>query len=125
MCLEYYLTMSPKSKKSLDLLRIVKKLKINEREQLIGYLNDNGIDALSECVYNIVCDGSNKLSKGALRKLKRGLVNNKQNLRVIGDKSISMKRRKKALLQEGGSLGLILSAAIPLLTSLISGAVSK
>lgn len=100
----------------------MKRLKVDEREQLVNYLNDNAIDALSECVYNIVCRGGNKLSKRQVNKLKKDLVHNKHNLRIIGNKSVNMKRRKKALTQEGGSLGLILSAAIPLLSSLISGA---
>lgn len=116
--------MKLKMKKNVALLRIIKKLKIGEREALIDFLNDNAIDALSECVYNIVCKGgSNRLSKRQVNKLKRNLMHNKHNLRIIGNKSVNMKKRKKALTQEGGSLGLILSAAIPLISSLISGAI--
>lgn len=105
--------------KSFFLLSLMKRLKPNEREQILHHLSDKAVDILSECVYNIV--KGNKLNEKQYKRLKKKLYARKHNLRLISNNNITASRRRKALSQEGGALGTILATAIPIITSLISG----
>ena len=115
---------SCKSPKNFFLVKLMKKLRCDEREKLMSHLNDNAINVLSECVYNIICDNP-KIDCKKKSSLRKKLSPHKHNLRIIGNKALSIKRRRKALSQEGGMLGTILATAIPLLTSLITGLTQK
>ena len=86
------------------LLSLLKKLKPAEREKVIYHLNDKAIDALSECVYNIISQ-TTKIEEKTKKRLRKALYQNKDKLRIIADKKISVKKRRKALSQGGGFLG--------------------
>ena len=103
----------------LKFLKVMKRLKPIERNEIIEHLNEDAINTLSRCVNDVLC-GTLKISKKQSNNLKKRLDANKHNLRIISKGENKIQRRKKALSQEGGSLGFILSAAIPLLTNLIS-----
>lgn len=104
---------------NLFLLSVLKKLNATDREKLIHHLNDGAIGILSESVHNFV-NVDIGLPSRKLKELKLRLYPSKRNLNKIASRNTSIKRKREILTQEGGSLGLILSAAIPLITSLIS-----
>ena len=91
----------------LEFLRILRKLKPSERQLIISVLDCNAIDTLCETVSNVFF---NDLRIGKKRK-KELFENFKDKQKLIGklsNKNVDFKRRKKLLVQEGGSLGLIL-----------------
>ncbi|MGL6007010.1 MAG: hypothetical protein ACRCZ7_19725 [Aeromonas sobria] len=96
------------------------KLKSDTLGNILKHLDDNSIDAICECVYNVV-HSDLKLSPTAKRKLKRKLQNNctKKNLHIIMKKKNSLSKRRKALSQEGSGIGLILATVVPLLAKLL------
>lgn len=103
----------------------MKKIKPEEREQIIHHLSDNAVQSLSECVYNIVKEENSGLDERTKKRLKKKLGHQKNVARVLASSSKSIKAKRKALTQHGGFLGTILGAAIPLLISLFSNLASK
>ena len=111
------------SKKHLSkygLISTVESCKPEIRPQLISFLNEKGIDLLSECVYNIFFNDHNlsKKEKDHLRKLYK---DKEKVIKSIGRKSNSIKTRKRLLVQHGGSLGPIISIAASILSRLLFG----
>lgn len=109
--------------KLISLLQSLNKLSPDAIKTLISHLSDDSIDSLCECVYNVI-NVDLKLNK----KLKKKLVKHinkkccKKRLKCIMNKKHNISKRRKALSMEGGfgGLGLLLSTAIPLLTSLFT-----
>ena len=111
------------SKKHLSkcgLINTVESCKPEIRPHLISFLNDKGIDLLSECVYNIFFNDQN-LSKEQKDQLRKLYKDKEKVFKRIGRKSNSIKTRKRLLIQHGGSLGTILSIAASILSGLLFG----
>ena len=104
----------------LEFLRLLKKLKRTERLCLLNYLNDNGFNIICSCFHNVLFEDWNlkPYTKNRLRTLLKGKEN---HMRSLVKKSNSVKKRKKLIHQYGSNpiLGVILSTAIPILTSLL------
>ena len=111
------------SKKHLSkygLISTIESCKPEIRPHLITFLNDKGIDLLSECVYNIFFNDQN-LSKEQKDQLLKLYSDKEKVIKSIGRKSNSIKRRKRLLVQHGGSLGPILNIAASILSGLLFG----
>ena len=111
------------SKKHLSkyaLISTVKSCNPKTRHHIISFLNDKGIDLLSECVYNIFFNDHNlpKKEKDNLRKLYK---KSEKVIKSIGKKSNSIKTRKRLLVQHGGNLDPILTIAANILSGLLFG----
>lgn len=107
-----------KGKKSLPLLRILKRLKPFEKSVIINYLNDEGIEILSNFVYNSLYHI--RLSKSSKSKLKRRLKFSKKDLLCIADPNCNLEERKKRIKKQSGSgIGILLSALLPTLATII------
>lgn len=106
------------------LLTLIKKLKPEDRGKLINHLNNEAIELLTDSVHHII-NVDIGLSSAKRNNLKKKLSPSKKNFYKIADRSIPIQKRRQALVQEGEGLGLILSAAIPLISNLISGLVNK
>ena len=107
-------------KKYLALIKIVSRLKPEERSLIIPYLKTEAVEFLCECVHNVLYTDIGIKNKN---KVKNKLKNqcSVHRLKTIVSKSKSISARKKALSQEGKGLGLILSTALPFLINLFSG----
>ena len=106
-------------KKYLPLIKIVKKLKPEERSEIVWYLKNEAVEFLCECVHNVLYTDIGIKNKNKLKnKIKNSCSIHR--LKSISSKSRSTEAKVKALRQEGKGLGLILSAAIPFLMSLFS-----
>lgn len=107
-------------REKIKLYESLVKLKPELLGNIVQHLDENSVDAICECVYNVV-HSDLKLSKAAKRKLKRKLQKNctKKNLQIIMRKKNSLSKRRKALSQEGSGIGLILATVVPLLANLL------
>lgn len=108
-------------KKILALLRHIEKLRCHDLSEFIDMLNDDHVDNICECVYNVMYTDM-KMGKHRKIKLKRHIIKNcsKKRIQLIANKNVPLFKRKKALKQEGRGLGLILASVIPFLTSLFT-----
>lgn len=106
-------------KKKYDFYKALHKLPHGLSKHVIEHLDDNSVDLICECVYNVLYTDL-KMSKKTKTALKKKLHAHccLKNLKMISNKKLSVSKRKKALMQEGQGIGLILSAIIPLLTKL-------
>lgn len=107
--------------KLLNLLKNLKKIPGKELPNFISSLSDESIDNICECVYNVIHTDLN-LNPNTKKALKRKIHKccKISRLKKISNKNISISKRKEALKQEGKGLPILLAAAIPFLTNLLS-----
>jgi uncharacterized membrane protein len=109
--------------KLLSLLQSLKKMSPDAAKTVINHLSDDSVDSLCECVYNVI-NVDLKLNKRLKQKLIRHIQKkcSTHRLKCIMNKKQHISKRRKALSMEGGfgGLGLLLSTAIPFLTSLFT-----
>lgn len=110
----------------LKFLTTLKGLKSDQRNALMSYLNDDAIDDLCECVYNVLYTDLG-MSKKTQNNLKKHIKKNccKKSLRTITDRNVSILKRKKALEQEGGNIFMLIARALPFIANAIGGLFSK
>jgi hypothetical protein len=108
------------SKDKVKLYTSLHKLKPDVLSEVIQHLDDNSINSLCECVYNVIHTDL-KLSPQSKKKLRSQLKKkcSKANMHTITMRKISVSKRRKALSQEGAGIGLILATVIPYLAKLI------
>lgn len=111
--------MSETLKRTWPLLLLLEKVSPKLRNTLLAELADNPevCYALREVFHNFL-QGNIKVPKEQAVKLKRHMKTCQQISRMKKDLKTSAKR-KKALLQVGGFLPILIKAAIPLITSLL------
>jgi hypothetical protein len=114
--------MTEDKKKYIPLLNVLKKLKPKEIEGILDFLNDDAIDNICECVYNVIHTDL-KLPSKKKSKLRNFIKSNcsVHRLNKISSKKEALFKRRKALKQEGKGLPMILATAIPFLIDLIFG----
>lgn len=107
-------------KEKIKLYKVLQKLKPDVLKEVIQHLDDNSVDSLCECVYNVIYSDmsmSQKTKKMLRKKLKKTC--SVQNLKNISSKKVSVSKRRQALSQEGAGIGLILATVVPWLANLI------
>lgn len=107
-------------KEKMKLYASLHKLKPNVLSDVIQHLDDNSIDDLCECVYNVIYTDLSLSSKSKQRlrnQLKKKC--SAKNIKLITSKKMPVSKRRKALSQEGAGIGLILGTVIPYLAKLI------
>jgi len=101
------------------LLKHLSKLSERQKKNYIKTADKSLVQSICECCINIL-NGQVPLTASQKARLKR----NKRSLRsLILSKTAIGKKRK--ILQKGGFLSAILSAALPIVGSLIAGAISR
>lgn len=95
------------------LCEVLAKLTDTERKALLEFVSDEGCEALSLCVYNVL--HNDKIPNRA--KLRDALVKDKDVFRYLGSRRGSIKNKRKKFVQVGGQLGVILSTVLPLLAN--------
>lgn len=109
-------------KKNQNIIHLLKLIQKQNNPNVFDFLNDEAIDCICECVFNVLYTDL-KLPSYKKNKLKKFLKHNcsVHRLKKIASKKVPINKRRKALKMEGRGLGLILASAIPFLTNLIFG----
>lgn len=94
-------------------LHVLKNATPKARKAILQTADDDLIKALLECVINTL-NGNHKVTP----KVKSKLCKFKNCFRKLANPKVSLKKKRKLLIQKGGFL-------IPLLTSILSGLVGR
>lgn len=106
-------------------LKTLNRLKPDERRDLMDRLTDKTVNDLSEVIFNGLKTDVG-FSKTQKQNLKRKLNPFKRQLRIISNSDISLNTRRKVLKnQSGAGIGVIISALLPVISSLIANKLSK
>ena len=111
-------------KNRIKFYQVMYNLPKKTRCSIIPYLADEYVNFLSEAVYNTVKTNLG-LTKKQKNKLKKELNCCKNSIKTICSEKIPIARRRKILTQKGGFLGVLLSTILPIISSVIAGAVSR
>jgi hypothetical protein len=114
------------SANQISFYQSLNRLKPNELKHIINHLNEDGINSICECIYNIIYTDLH-LNKRKKKILKTHIKTHccLKNLKIITNKKYNILTKKKALLKEGKGIGLILSTLSPLLTNLLGNIITK
>ena len=109
------------SKQKIQLFDALKDVKKEKLVHVLKHIDEKGIEHICECVFNTIFTDLNlpKPKRSSIRqkfKTKSGL----RNLNIITNKNKDFNRKKKAILQEGQGIGLILATVAPLLAQLFA-----
>jgi hypothetical protein len=90
-------------------------------KDILGCLNDECINYLCECVRNVSdIKVFNHLPKKARKQIEKTSLPNKDSIKKVIKSSTSIKKKRKILQHGAGWFLPLLSAAIPLISSLFS-----
>ena len=101
------------------LLELIASSSPQQRKILLQTLNEDAVDFICQCLYNTLHNLHSKMDPQEREHLKTSVAKDKAKLRRVCRHNLDTKTRQKILTQAGGSLGLIISAAIPIITSLL------
>ena len=104
--------MKDRLKKNFNLLTFLGRCKNKTRRLVLRESDKELVDAICDCVLN-VCNGVVPINKHAKTKLKK----HKIKLRQLTDTKSSTKKKRRILIQNGGSF---LTVLLPIVTSAIA-----
>ena len=111
----------PRAIVNTDYLSLIGKTKNKgKRAMLIDYANKEQIEAIAECIDNIL-QGNVPLTKKETTKLKK----HKKAMRVVSDRHSPVKHKRNVLKQDGGFLSTLIPIAVSALGSLVSSLVNN
>lgn len=93
----------------LNLIKLLKRLKPEERKFLFHFLNEEGLKTVCSCVSNVLFEdwGLKDSTKKSLRRVLKG---KEKHMRALAKDDNTLQRKKYLMIQYGGSvMGLILS----------------
>lgn len=110
------MVLPPRLRKHAALLNYLSRGKPSIVRAIVKEADKDIVNLLCECAHNVV-NRNIPLSPSQ----KRGLRKHKNKLLILLDKSVSIKKKKKAL-QTGGFIGTLLAAVLPALIGAITAA---
>lgn len=119
--------MSPihvKSKKEIELLKTLKKLNSDDIKTILHFLDNDAIECIGECCYNVIFTNLS-LNKKSKKRLVKTLQGKEKVFKQICNKNKPVNIRRKLLRQNGGFLSVIIATALPIIADLIYNAVKK
>ena len=96
-----------KNLSKLTLINTLRRSRPEARGRLIKYLNSEGIQVLSESVFNVLFNNA-PLTKSQKRRVKKEYSKEKKTLKELSKRSTSLRKKRKMLKQTGGFLGTLL-----------------
>ena len=99
------------------LYECITKVPNNLRNHILKHLDDDSINDVCECLYNVVFTDLN-LSKQKKQLLRQHIKKSIPDIELLTNRGMSVSKRRQALSQQGKGIGLILSAILPFLTKL-------
>lgn len=103
-------------KKALPLLNVLVSSTDEERDCILKHLNSDAVNILCCCVWNAI-HNREVVPESAKKVIRQRLKDNRQHLHYIAKQSNNPIKRRRRLIQQGGSLPLLLSAVIPCIRS--------
>ena len=112
--------MAPASelKKKLEALCELQECTKSKKHKLIKHLGINALDLFTDAAYNIVNSKPKKIPPRRIKALK----NHKNVLMYLANPKNSLENKRQKIVKQQGSgfIAMLMSVAIPLLTSLLS-----
>lgn len=106
---------APKAVSNLDYLTLLSRTKKRrDRKKLLDFANKDQIEAIAECIYNVLNDGV-QLNDTSYNQLKK----HAKSLRYVANKRNGWKQKKEHMKQSGGFLGTLIPLAIGAISNLI------
>jgi hypothetical protein len=103
-------------KKSVPLLKLLCRATDDERKCMLQHVDDSAIDIVCCCVFNAIWN-KKLVSRDRMRAIRKRLSPSQDALLYLAKHSNSTRTRRKLLVQQGGSLPLLLSAVLPAITA--------
>lgn len=105
-------------KRIYPFLEVISRLDLKDRQILVQFLDEEGCEAITECIHNALW--SKSIDPQKRRAIKLSLKQDEDKYRCILKEGCSKKRKKKLAEIGGGGLGVILDAVLPQLKEYIS-----
>lgn len=103
-------------KRNIPLLKALTKASPRKRKDILRGCSNDLLHSLSEIALNLL-KGNIPLSSQQYAALKR----QKNKIRLLADRKISLRRKRRTLQQTGGFLLPLLATAIPVIGQLLGG----
>ena len=105
-------------KKKLETLCELRQCAKSKKHNIAKHLNDISLDLLTDAAYNIVNSKPKKIPPRRIKALK----NHKNVLMYLANPKNSLENKRQKIVKQQGSgfIAMLMSVAIPLLTSLLS-----
>ena len=110
-----------KIKSILTLFKYLIDQKKENKEIALQFLHDDGINYISELIYNLLYNESlnNSFKAHTRRKLVKVIKPHSSKFEVISKKHLPIKIQRSKIHQVGPGIGVILASVLPLLGSLL------
>ena len=104
----------------IELFKHISSQKGEEKITALKYLDDKGVDIISESIYNLLYNENlnDILTKNQKRQLIKIIGPNLYDFETIAKRNISGIRRKNKIIKFGSGIGTILLSLIPVISSL-------
>ena len=112
--------MSKRLAKNLDMLKILKTAKPQQRKLILQSANNDLIYCLCECIQNLL-HGNVKISQKRKIELKKYA----NILRKIADRKTKVQKKREILIQKGGFLPALLAPVLGIASGLVGELVGK
>lgn len=94
----------------MPLLDVISRLDDKDRQIVIGFLDDEACDAITECIHNGL--HNHTIGREHRKNIKNSLKKDQETYRCILKEKCLKKRRDKLVQVGGGGLGVILPAVL-------------
>lgn len=99
------------------LYECISKIPKNLRSHMLEHLDDDSVDSICECLFNVVFTDLN-LSKQKKKFLRKQIKKTIPDIDMLTNRNMSVSKRRQALAQQGNGIGLLLTAILPFLSKL-------
>ena len=104
-----------KWKPHLKMLQALNSLSSEQKNDILKYMNDEGIDVICECIKNAVYNSEINKDKALISVMKK----DKKLYRYLANAKPKILSKRKRIVQTGEGLGVILGTLIPLLSQFL------
>ena len=112
--------MSKRLQENLELLKLLKKAKAQDRKVILQNANKSLILCLCECIKNIL-EGNVKLKPAEKKRLAR----HADILRQVADRKLNTESKRKLLIQQGGFIPALVAPILGIAGSLVADLVGR
>ena len=110
-----------KIKTILNIFKYLTSLSKKNKRTALNFLSEEGIEYISEAIYNVLYnpDCTSSLSSTQKKKLIKTIKPKSELFKKLSRKKYSISSKRKLITQAGTGLSLLLSTVVPFLTSLL------